>query len=65
MNSIINRFVNSLPFELHLYDPNVGKYSACGPGTKHKQRIEEYKKTGNVNVIYKNPLDKACERCSE
>ena len=26
MESIINQFVNSLPFELHLFDPIVGKY---------------------------------------
>ena len=32
-------------------------YSACGPFTKHKQRIQE---TGDTNYIYKSELDKAC-----
>ena len=51
-DSIINKFVNNLPIELHLYDPVVGKYSACGPGTKHKDRIEKYIQTGDTSHIY-------------
>ena len=35
-------------------------YSACGPFTKNKERIEEFMKTGNTNFIYRNELDKAC-----
>ena len=35
-------------------------YSACGPFTKHKQRIQKFKQTGDTNYIYKNELDKAC-----
>ena len=34
--------------------------SACGPFTKHKQRIQKFKETGDTNYIYKNELDKAC-----
>ena len=60
MEEIINNFVNSLPFEMHLVDPIVGKYAACGPGTKHKTRIQEYLKTGDLSHIYKNKLDAAC-----
>ena len=60
MESIINQFVNSLPFELHLVDPIVGKYSACGPGTKHKERIKKFLETKDVTNLYKNDLDKAC-----
>ena len=59
-DSIINKFVNNLPFELHLVDPYVGKYAACGPGTKHYERIKKYIKTNDTNHIYKNELDKAC-----
>ena len=59
-DSIINRFVNNLPFEMHLWDPKVGKYSACGPGTKHSDRVRSYIKTGNTDFIFKNNLDKAC-----
>ena len=35
-------------------------YSACGPFTKHTQRIQKFKETGDTNYIYKNELDKAC-----
>ena len=35
-------------------------YSACGPFTKYKQRIQKFKETGDINYIYKNELDKAC-----
>ena len=59
-DSIINKFVNNLPIEVHLYDPVVGKYSACGPGTKHKDRIEKYIQTGDTSHIFKNELDKHC-----
>ena len=34
-------------------------YSACGPFTKNKERIEKFMQTGNTNFIYKNELDKA------
>ena len=45
--------------EMHLRQPQF-TYSACGPFTKHKQRIQKFKKTGDTNYIYKNELDKAC-----
>ena len=35
-------------------------YSACGPFTKNKQRIQKFKETEDTNYIYKNELDKAC-----
>ena len=45
--------------EIHLRQPHF-TYSACGPFTKHKQRIQKFKETGGTNYIYKNELDKAC-----
>ena len=45
--------------EMHLREPQF-IYSACGPFTKHKQRIQKFKETGDTNYIYKNELDKAC-----
>ena len=45
--------------EMHLRQPQI-TYSACGPFTKHKQRIQKFKETGDTNYIYKNELDKAC-----
>ena len=51
--------------EMHLKQPDaLGKPgftdSACGPFTKHKERIQKFKETGNTKYIYKNKLDKAC-----
>ena len=62
MNNIINRFLlagdKCMP-EMHLRQPQF-TYSACGPFTKHKQRIQKFKETGDTNYIYKNELVKAC-----
>ena len=45
--------------ETHFKQPGF-TYSACGPFTKNKERIEKFMQTGNTNFIYKNKLDKAC-----
>ena len=45
--------------EMHLRQPQF-TYSACRPFTKHKQRIQKFKETGDTKYIYKNELDKAC-----
>ena len=45
--------------EIHLRQPQF-TYSACGPFTKHEQRIQKFKETGGTNYIYMNELDKAC-----
>ena len=44
--------------ELHLKQP--GLYSACGPFSKHLERIQKFRETGNLKHLYKNELDKAC-----
>ena len=62
-NSIINKFLlagDKFMPELHLVDPIVKKYSACGPFTKHTQGIQDFLNTGKLSYIYKNDLDKAC-----
>ena len=62
-NSIINKSLlagDKFMPELHLVDPIVKKYSACGPFTKHRQRIQDFLNTGKLSYIYKNHLDKAC-----
>ena len=62
MNNVINKFLLAggkfMP-EMHLRQSQF-TYSACEPFTKHKQRIQKFKKTGDTNYIYKNELDKAC-----
>ena len=35
-------------------------YSACGPFTKNKERIQKFKETGDSRQIYQNEQDKAC-----
>ena len=45
--------------EIHLRQPQF-IYSACVSFTKHEQRIQKFKETGDTNYIYKNELDKAC-----
>ena len=68
MNEIVNKFLlagNKFIPEMHLKQPAaLGKlgfaYSACGPFTKNKERIQEFKETEDANYIYKNELDKAC-----
>ena len=45
--------------ELHLWDPKVKKYSACGPFTKHQQRIDQFMKDGKLSHIANNKLDAA------
>ena len=44
---------------MHLKQPGF-TYSACGPFSKNKQRIEKFMETGNTNFIHKNELDKTC-----
>ena len=62
MNEIVNNFLlagdNVLP-EMHLKQPGF-TYSAWGPFTKNKERIQKFKETGDTNYIYKNELDNAC-----
>ena len=62
MNDIVNKFLlvcNKFMPEMHLKQPGF-TYSACGPFTKNKERIEKFMQTGNTDFIYKNELDKAC-----
>ena len=62
MNNVINKFLlagDKFMSEIHLRQPRF-VYSACGPFTKHKERIKEFKCTGNTRYIYRNELDKGC-----
>ena len=62
MNKIINKFLltgDKFMPELHLKQPGL-TYSACGPFTKHHERTQKFRTTGNLKHLYKNELDKAC-----
>ena len=62
MNEIINKFLlvgDKFMPEMHLKQPGF-TYSACGPFTKHAERIKKFEQPGNTSYIFKNELDKAC-----
>ena len=62
MNEIVNKFLlagDKFMPEIHLKQPGF-TYSACGPFTKNKERIQKFKETGDTSYIYKNKLDKVC-----
>ena len=62
MNDIINKFLlvgDKFMPEMHLKQLRF-TYSACGPFTKHKEKIKKVKQTGDTRYIYRNELDKAC-----
>ena len=62
MNDIINKFLlvgDKFMPEMHLRQLGF-TYSACGPLTKNKQRIQKFTETGDTKYIYRDELDKAC-----
>ena len=62
MNEIVSKFLladDTFMPEMHIKQPGF-TYSAYGPFTKNKERIQKFKETGDTSYIYKNELDKAC-----
>ena len=62
MNKIINKFLlirDKFMPELHLKQPGF-TYSACELFTKHREKIQKFRETGNLKHLYRNELDKAC-----
>ena len=53
MNNTVNKLLLAgdmfMP-EIHLRQPTF-THSACGPFTKHEQRIQKFKETGDTNNI--------------
>ena len=61
--NIINKFLligDKFMPEMHLWESKAKKYSACGPFTRHQQRINDFMKDGRLSNIAKNRLDAAC-----
>ena len=55
MNEIINKFLiarDKFMTEMHLRQPEF-TYSACGPFTKNKERIQKFKETGDKLYLQK------------
>ena len=62
MDNVINKCLlagDKFMTEMHLKQPQF-VYSACGPFTRHKERINKFRQTGDTRYIYRNELDKAC-----
>ena len=62
MDEIVNKILlagNTFMSEMHFRQTGF-TYSACGPFTKNKERIQTFKETGDSRYIYQNELDKAC-----
>ena len=62
MNQVINKFLlagDKFMPEIHLQQPEF-TYSACGPFTKHNEKITKFKQTGDTHYLYRNELDKTC-----
>ena len=62
MNIVINKFLlagDKFMPEMHLRQSQF-VYNACGPFTRHKERIKKFKQTGDTRCIYRNEFDKAC-----
>ena len=61
MNGRVNKFLlaeDKFMPEMHLGQPGF-TYSACGPFTKNKERIQKFKEAGDSRYFYQNELDKA------
>ena len=62
-SDIINKFLfigDKFMPDMYLYQPKIVKHSACGPFTRHQQRIHQFMKDGKLSHIAKNKLDAAC-----
>ena len=62
MNEIVSKILlteDKLKPKLHLRQPRF-TFSACGSLTIHRDRIQKFKQTGDLNDIYNHELDKAC-----
>ena len=62
MDEIVYKFLladDKFMPEMHLKQPGF-TYSACGPFTKNKERIQKLKETGDTSYTDKNELDKDC-----
>ena len=60
MNGMVNKFLqvgDKVMPEMHLKQPGF-TYSACGPFTKNKERIEKFMQTGKTTLFIKMNLIK-------
>ena len=58
MNETVNKFLlagNKFILEMHLKQPGF-TYSACGPFTKNKEKIQKFEETGDKTTFTKMNL---------
>ena len=56
MNEIVNKYLSKedkFISEMHLSQPGF-TYSACGPFTENKGRIQKFKESGDSRCIYQS-----------
>ena len=57
----MNKVVNNFLLAIHIFFlPPRFTYSACGPFTEKKERIQKFKVARDSRYAYQNALDKAC-----
>ena len=62
MNKIVNKYLltgDKFMPELHLKQPGF-TYNACGPFTKHCERIQKFKETADLKHLYRKELKTPC-----
>ena len=59
MNDIVIKLLlvgDKFMLEMHFLKQPGFSYSACGPFTRNKERIEKFMQKGNTDFIYRNEL---------
>ena len=62
MNEIVNKLFligDKFMSEMHLKQPRF-TYSTCGTFPENKERIQNFKETGDTSYIFNNEPDKSC-----
>ena len=63
MKKIVSKFLlagDKFMPEMHLKQAGF-TYSAYGPFTKNKERVQKFKETRDTKYIYRDELDKPCD----
>ena len=63
MKKIVSKFLlagDKFMPEMHLKQARF-TYSAYGPFTKNKERVQKFKETRDTKYIYRDELDKPCD----
>ena len=56
----MNKIVNKILLAGYKFIPKLHLRLVCGAFAKHRERIQKFRETGDLNYIYKNELDNTC-----